>query len=382
MKIRKISYALTLALAMSVTAFAAEAETTIDSAQWTDYVLQIDEELYQFPMYYEDLIAFGWSVADVEEIELEPFQYDMVRFERGNTKATFYLVNLGINTLTADACIVGGMDIDNFDWALEEGAVSLPGGIVRGEATVDSIKEAYGTPSKIYEENMYTKLTYETDYNSSIELYVYTESGVLEDIEIENFVTPEGFDAGEVSEEMPEAVAAYTCPETLSDDMTAYEIELDGKVYTLPVAVNALLEDGWVLEEEDTDAYIAGGYYGWASLRKGGQSFSTIVVNPEPDATLPQYCWIEELEVGGYTVELDGALPGGIEIGMEESELLALLEENGVEYEVESNGGYYTYYTYNEKAYDQCCEATVYIAADGDFPKNTVIKVRCSNAFE
>lgn len=392
MKLRKLSCLFTLVLAMSVTASAAETEAVseaavsaavdMDTAKWSDYVMQINDEIYQFPMSYEDLTAMGWVADDVEGVELEPYQYNLFRFERDNVKATVSLVNLGINTLAADSCIVGGMDIDNFDWEMGEGSIVLPGGIARGEATVESVQEAYGTPSNIYEGNMYTKLTYETDYNSSIDLYIYKESGVLEDIEIENFVQPEGFEAGEVSEEIPEAVTSYERPETLSEDMTAYEVELDGKVYTLPVPVSVLLEDGWELETENTDAYIAGAYYGWAGLRKGGQSFSTIVVNRESAATLPQNCWIEELEVGGYTLELDGALPGGIKIGMTESELLAILEENEIEYEVESNGGYYTYYTYNEKAYDQYCEVAVYIASDDSFPKDTVIKVACSNAFE
>lgn len=373
----------TLAMMMSVTASAAETDAAIDmdTAKWSDYVMQIDEEQYQFPMLYEELTAKGWTSESVEGEELEPYQYNLFRFERDGVTATVSLVNLGINTLAADACIVGGMDIDNFDWELSEGTVVLPGGIVRGEATVDSVQEVYGTPSNTYEGDMYTKLSYETDYNSSIDLYIYKESGVLGDIEIENFTEPEGFERGEVNEELPEAVASYERPEALSDDMTAYEIELDGKAYTLPVTVNALLEDGWELETEDTDEYIAGAYYGWASLRKGGQSFSAIVVNQEPDATLPQYCWIEELEVGGYSLELEGALPGGVETGMKESDFLALLEQNEMEYEVESSGDF-TYYTYNEKEYDQCCKVIVYTASEGQFQKDTIMEVSCSNAFE
>lgn len=391
MKFRKLTYLCALMLAMSMPAAAAETEAVseaavsasvdMDTAKWTDYVMQINDEIYQFPMSYEDLTAMGWVADDVEGVELEPYQYGLFRFERDDVKATVSLVNLGINTLAADSCIVGGMDIDNFDWEMGEGSIVLPGGIARGEATVESVQEAYGTPSNTYEGDMYTKLTYETDYNSSIDLYIYKESGVLEDIEIENFVQPEGFEAGEVSEEIPEAVTSYERPETLSEDMTAYEIELDGKVYTLPVPVSVLLEDGWELETENTDGYIAGAYYGWAGLRKGGQSFSIIVVNQEPVATLPQNCWIEELEVGGYTLELDGALPGGVVLGMKESEFLALLEQNNMDYEVDSSDNF-SYYTYNELNYDQCCKVTVYTGTDGHFEKDTVSEVSCSNAFE
>lgn len=391
MKLRKISLAAALMLAMSMTVSAAETEAVTEAAaseafdmsaaKWSDYVIQINDEIYQFPMAYEDLLAMGWTTDDVEGVELEPYQYSFFYFDREDVSMTVYIVNLGINTLPAEECIVGGISIDAYDWELDNGTITLPGGIVRGEATVEDIEAAYGTASDTYEGDMYTNLTYETDYNSSVDLYVYKESGVLEEIEVENFVEPEGFVAGEVSEEVPEAIASYAKPEALSDDMTAYEIELDGQVYTMPVPVSVLIADGWEMDASQTDEYISAAYFGWVTLRKGGQEIHTTAVNQEPSAMLPQNCWIEELEVGGYSLEADGALPGGVRIGIAEKEFLAILEENGMEYEVESSGDF-TYYTYNGKEYDQCMEVTVYTAEDGNFPQDTVIEVVCSNAFE
>lgn len=391
MKLRKISLAVALMLAMSMAVSAAETEAVteaaataafdISAAKWSDYVVQINDEIYQFPMAYEDLLAMGWTTDDVEGTELEPYQYNFFYFDREDVSMTVYIVNLGINTLPAEECIVGGMSIDAYDWELDNGTITLPGGIVRGEATIEDIEAAYGTASDTYEGSMYTSLTYETDYNSSVELYVYNESGVLEEIEVENFVEPEGFNAGEVSTEVPEAIASYAKPEALSDDMTSYEIELDGQVYTIPVPVSVLAADGWELDASQSDEYISAAYFGWVTLRKSGQEIRTIAVNQEKNAMLPQNCWIEELEVGGYSLEADGALPGGVRIGIAEKEFLAILEENGMEYEVESSGDF-TYYTYNEKEYDQCMEVTVYTAEDGHFPQDTVIEVVCSNAFE
>lgn len=79
--------------------------------------------------------------------------------------------------------------------------------------------------------DLYTKYTYETDYNSSIEMKVFKESGRLEDITIRNFVAPDDFEAGAVNEEVPAEITAYQKPEGLSDDLAAYEIELDGTAY-------------------------------------------------------------------------------------------------------------------------------------------------------
>lgn len=351
------------------------------SEKWSDFQIQIDGTVYQFPMTYEDWMALGWTARDETDGILEPYQYGMLRYQNGERQCTAFVLNLGINNEPVDKCIVAGISIDNFDWDLTAGEVVLPGGLVRGQTTVEEIQAAYGTPSDTYEGDLYTQVTYETDYNSSVELTVYKESGVLEDVEVRNFVEPEGFVRGEVSEEIPAEVTSYEKPEAFSEDAAAYEIELDGQVYALPVPVSVLIADGWELNPSDTEEMIMAKNSGWAGLIKGGQSFRTMVRNEAEYATIPENCWVEELEVGGYSLEMDGALPGGIRIGTTEEEFLAILDAEGMEYTVEESGDF-RYYTYNELAYDQCCETIVYTAADGSFAQNTVIEVSCSNTFE
>ena len=40
-----------------------------------------------------------------------------------------------------------------------------------------------------------------------------------------NFVEPEGYDKGSVSEEVPEIVSSYTAPTELGDDLLAPQLE-------------------------------------------------------------------------------------------------------------------------------------------------------------
>ncbi len=396
MKMRRFSLLFAAVAMMSMTAGAQETEVTTEAAteaaaedagaavlsdDWADYQLQINDQVYQFPMMYEEFLAYGWTSEDLEGEELEPYQYSFYRFEKDDKTCTVYMLNLGKNVEPIENCIVAGISVDSYDWEMGTDTITLPGGIVRGEATVESIQEVYGTPSDTYEGERYTKLTYETDYNSCVEMSVYVESGVLEDIGVENFVEPEGYDPGTISAEIPTSVSAYEKPAALSEDPTAYEISVDGEVYALPVPVSVLVADGWKLVEDDSDAEIYAGYYGWVTLRKGGQEIHQTVVNNERYATVPQNCWIEELTVGGFELEAEGALPGGVTIGMTQEEFLAVLEENGLEYEVDESDSF-TYYVYNEKEYDQCFNVTVYTKEDGNFPKDTVIEVTCSNAFE
>ncbi len=368
----------------AVTEAASEAQAQSSASElsdkWSDYQIRLNDTVYQFPMMYSDFEALGWTTEDTLE-ELEPNQYGMYHFVNGDYEVTVYLLNLGVNTQQASECIVAGLDVDSFYWEVGEGTVELPGGIVRGESDGAAIEASYGTPSDTYEGDMYTQYTYETDSYCSVTMEVSKESGVLEDITVRNFVAPEGFDAGEASDEVPEAVLAYEKPAALGEDLSVYEIEVDGQAYTLPVPVSVLIEDGWELDTNKSEQVIPAGSSGWATLRKGGQEIRDLVRNEEAYATVPQNCWIEKIELGEYITNVDGSLPCGIKNGMAEEDFLAVLDGAGAEYELEESGDY-KYYTFSMKEYDQCYEVTVYAGEDGSFEKNTIMKIACRNTFE
>lgn len=365
-----------------------EAQTGADAAagqtglseKWSDFQIQIDDQVYQFPMTYQDFVSYGWTSEDSEFPTLEPSQYDLLYFTKDDVRCMAYVINLAKNNMAADQCLVGGISIDSFDWDVSAGNVVLPGGIVRGEASAAAIEEAYGTPSDVYEGDLYKKLTYETDSYCRLEMSVDNETGVLSDIEVRNFVEPEGFDAGEISEEIPAEVTAYEKPDALGDSLEEFHISLDGAVYEVPVPVSVLIADGWELDTSDSDAEVAAHDIGWVTLRKGGQEIREIAVNYADYATIPENCWFETLSVGGYTLEAEGELPCGIKTGMAEADLTAILDQAGVTYTTEADeGSDFAYYKINELAYDQCYELTVYKGDDGHFGKDTVMEVTCRN---
>lgn len=365
-----------------------EAQTGADAAagqtglseKWSDFQIQIDDQVYQFPMTYQDFVSYGWTSEDSEFPTLEPSQYDLLYFTKDDVRCMAYVINLAKNNMAADQCLVGGISIDSFDWDVSAGNVVLPGGIVRGEASAAAIEEAYGTPSDVYEGDLYKKLTYETDSYCRLEMSVDNETGVLSDIEVRNFVEPEGFDAGEISEEIPAEVTAYEKPDALGDSLEEFRISLDGAVYEVPVPVSVLIADGWELDTSDSDAEVAAHDIGWVTLRKGGQEIREIAVNYADYATIPENCWFETLSVGGYTLEAEGELPCGIKTGMAEADITAILDQAGVTYTTEADeGSDFAYYKINELAYDQCYELTVYKGDDGHFGKDTVMEVTCRN---
>ncbi|MCD8336711.1 MAG: hypothetical protein LUD18_05430 [Lachnospiraceae bacterium] len=364
--------------AVEETVPAAQAESGAEEASWTDFQITIDGDVYTLPMLYEDFSAFGWELEDEDDAgdTLEPYSYNLYSFRKGDLTITAYVLNLGINTMPIEECIVAGFSIDDDCWSGQETLVELPCGVRLGQSTLEDIETAYGAPTEIYEGTLYTQYTYEADYNQEIELQVFLESGVLEDIQIENYARPEGFDEGEMSTEVPQSILAYAKPDSLNADLSAYEIEIDGCCYELPVPVSVLLEDGWELDEEDSDSQIVAKYFGWVTLRKNNQSFSAIVTNDADYATTPENCWVEELSVGGDILDLDGALAGGVRIGLSEEEFLAILEENGMEYEYTESGDY-RYYTYNSSSYGSGCEVMIYVGTNSYFEKDTIIRVSC-----
>lgn len=353
---------------------------SILSDDWKDYQIEIDGQVYQFPMTMEAFQACGWECEDDLSQELEPYQYGSFVFVQDDMKIYAELINFGKNTVAAQDCIVGGLTVDSYYWEECTKHVGLAGGIERMVSDGAAIEAAWGKPSDTYEGELYTSYTYETDSYSSIELSVYKESGVLEEIDISNLVEPEGFDAGEVSTEVPEAVASYQKPEALSEDPTAYEISLDGTVYAMPVPVSVLIADGWELDTAESDAEISAGYFGWVTLRRGGQEIRTTASNPEKYAVLPENSWVESLEVGGYELEAEGELPGGVKTGMPEADFLALLDANGLTYEVSETGDY-AYYTYNSPEYGRSFEVMAYHGED-NFEPDSVVRVTCNNSVD
>lgn len=345
-----------------------------------DFQLQIDGAVYQFPMSYDAFVQNGWEVksgySDVTE-ELEPNQYSWYYFVKDDVECTVYILNLGINNMPADQCLVGGIGIDSYDWDINTGEILMACGIQRGVSTLEDIQAAYGNPADTYEGDNYTSVTYHKDSYCEVELSVGTESGVLEDIEMRNFVEPEGFEAGEASDEVPAEIAAYQAPAELGDDLLSYRLELDGALYQLPCPASALLANGWTIDENSSDTVISANSYGWVSFVKEGYSFSEMVSNDAAYATSPENCWVESLSAGDYGMEASLNLPGGYSVGMTEEDLVAALDASGASYVMEEESSY-RYYELGEDTWNMVC-FYVYTDPESDIhPLNTVYKIEVS----
>ncbi len=312
------------------------------------FQLVLDGELYAFPMPFADFTAMGWEYdGDADAAVMAPYEYTVVeRFTKGDLEIYATMANMGINTAPFSACSVVGISVDPYQFEdAPDTEIVFPGGLAYGAATAEDIQDAYGTPSDVYEGDLYTKLTYEYDYYRDWEFYIYKESGTLDEFEVTNIMPDEEANAAAaelVTDEPTEEVLAYEAPGELGDDPMSFVVEYAGDLYRLPAPVSAFLENGWTLKEVQSDAVVCGGDYGWVTLMKDNQELSASMQNYSPDAAAIVNCFVTSVESDDMGADLPLNLPGGIARDMTEGDLLSALE--GMGYETDNDSDYFTYY--------------------------------------
>lgn len=301
-----------------------------------DFQMKIGDEVYQFPMYYEDFVARGWTLGknDDPSMGIGTNSYGSVTFYKGENRVYASALNLGINEIPLDQCLIAGIDLDgSYDFDLENIGVELPGGIVMGTSNADDIQKAYGSPSDTYEGDLYTKYSYEKDIYEEVNLYVYKDSNTLKKVEMRNFAEPEGYDKGSVSDEIPEIVTAYTAPTELGQDILEPQVEYCGDLYTLPAPLSAFIENGWEMQDVSDDAYVAGRDLEFIDIMRDNQTVHISVYNFTENATAIENCFVKSLDVATYDGDaITLKLSGDITLGTKKADLIAAAEAKGYLY--------------------------------------------------
>ena len=307
-----------------------------------DFQISIDGDIYQFPMWYSEFEALGWTYDGDSSETLSSNQYTTTEvWEKDGVKVYTGFANLSMNTAPYSECEVTGITLDKFyledcDWE-----IILPGGIQYGVSDADEIKEAYGTPTSDYDGDLYYSMTYEYDLYQEIQLYVYKESNTLEEIKIRNMVELEGAD-NSVDETVPDVVKNYVAPTSVGDDFYSFNVEFEGNLYTLPCPVTEFLANGFEINESDSDAVIAANNNGWIELKYNNMTLRALAYNYADYATVLENCFVTSVETSEYDPQFDLVIPGGIKRGDSESKLKKAI--NVFNYESETSDSGYTYY--------------------------------------
>lgn len=306
------------------------------------FQVSIDGTVYQFPMWASDFAALGWEFDGTPDGTLASYEYTVAEtWVKDGVEVYTNLANLTMNTLAYEDAMVAGIEFDKWNMEDCDWEIILPKGVQYGVSTRDDIIAAWGDPTSEYDGSMYYNMTYEYDSYQEIDLYVYKDTGVLQEIEIRNMIELEGGD-NTVDPTVPEAVKNYQAPTELGDDLYVYNIEIEGNLYTLPFPVSALLDNGFTIKESGSNMEIGAGSYGWVELVYNNQSFSCMVDNYADYATIAENCFITSFESDEYFSNFDVTIPGGLKRGDSEKTLLDVIKN--FNYEVETSGDY-TYYS-------------------------------------
>ncbi|MBQ8039946.1 MAG: hypothetical protein IJ274_08785 [Lachnospiraceae bacterium] len=305
------------------------------------FQVSVDGTVYQFPMWASDFKALGWTYDGDGSNTLTANQYTTAEtWVKEDAKVYTSLINLTMNSVTYEEAAVGGITFEEFYLKDCDMEIILPKGIQYKVSSRDEIIAAYGEPSSEYEGDLYYKMTYKYDSYQEVNLYVFKETGTMDKIEIRNFVELEGGD-NSVDPTVPDVVKNYQAPSELGDDLYAFNIQLEGNLYTLPCPVSVLVENGFKINEANSQMEIAADSYGWVELSYNNQTYRCIVDNYADYATIVQNCFVTTMETSIYGPKFELVIPGEIKRGDTESSMLEKIKK--FNYEVSTSGDF-TYY--------------------------------------
>lgn len=307
------------------------------------FQVEINGDLYQFPMRYSDFVSYGWEYNEDDTEKLGSNYMLMGVFSNGKFDCYVDIANFDVNAQAISECYISRISVESINLRnVDDFSLRLPKGLEFGKATLEDIKEAYGTPSDTYEGQYSTKLTYQYDYYQKIEIGVSKESGGIESIKVQNTVMPDDFVASEVEAEVPEIVNTYIAPEKLDDSFDTFIVQYGGSFYQLPAPVSTFVTNGWKVDESGTDMVIAGQSFGYVTLMKDNQKLRVMANNYSEGATSIENCFVTTVKSGDYGNSTDIVISRNITIGMSEADLEKVL--TGIEYEKDTSSTAYNYY--------------------------------------
>lgn len=302
------------------------------------FELQIDDILYQFPLSFSDFTASGWEYvgelsAETEEPvypQLAPGSYSPVeQFQKGSLTVYTLVWNTGHDTVPISECQIAGLFLDQTQMDNAPGcSVTLPGGIEYGGSTLDQILSICGEPTEQKSEDSITRLTYEYQNYQRIDLGIDQDTGLLNEIDLQNMPVSGQEEAIPASSQTgARTLPSYRAPKELGEELSSYLVKFANDLYQLPAPVSAFLDNGWALNPETSDSAVDGLSFGWASLAKDGQEFSAIAYNYSSDSAPIENCFVTSMTSDTDSDQIPVTLPGGITLGLLEKDLLVLLKD-------------------------------------------------------
>lgn len=309
------------------------------------FQIQVNEDVYQFPMTYAEFTAFGWEYSE-DDTEMLDANYRRTTevFKMGDLKCYAGIMNFDVNARPLNECHIVSIKFDTHMVKDTGATITLPKGVTLG-GNLDEAIALYGTPTRDYASESSKNATYQLDFYQEVKIgSVYEDLSVIGDISVENISKPDDFAPAEVSDEVPEIVGKYQTPDKISDDFKDFTVEYGGNLYQLPAPISQFVANGWTIIEDASDATAAGKGSGWVTILKDNQKLKILADNYSENATSIINCFATEIKSGGYDNSTSIVISKNITLGMSQADLESAL--SGTEFEKDDSGNY-IYYNIN-----------------------------------
>ena len=293
-----------------------------------EFKVNIGKIAYRIPMAYSAMTSRGWLYEGDETVTLKPNQYTSEEFmERDDVILYVSFLNTGINTQGIGNSFIGQIIFDKLNLIGCETEIRFPGNIIYGQSTKEDVIAAYGEPTDIEELEGKEILTYKKGEYEWISFTIDLTANIISDVDMRNFVTPDNFDGGEITEEIPQEVLDYEAPDNIGTDLSKPYVNILGDLYEIPAPVSAFLDKGWSIVDDNSHQAVVAKGKGMVTLEKNGIRITSDVINYADNAVYIENCFVttvyvdlEENQKGMMSI------PQGICVNMPLAELESLLE--------------------------------------------------------
>lgn len=305
-------------------------DANVDSFQ-----LQIQDQLYMFPMRYSEFIANGWEIDDrYEDVsgKIGSGHDELVWFVNGDYRIICYLFNPDHSEQNYENCLVAGIKVD-IQTEAEGLEIYLPSGLKLGESKKDQFVAAYGEADRAYESSSSSSFTWETENIWANVKVTFNPDGVAIAYDGRNLAVPDDF----VYSDPVVLEQNYEAPGDLSLYIEDRIVLFGGDLYSLPAPLSAFIENGW--ETTGANEMVSGNGILFLDLKRNDDEFRATVHNYSDNGCVASAAYIEKLSSLDCYGELF-AVAEKLNTDISEEELLDYLQEYELPFEkVERTSG-------------------------------------------
>ena len=258
----------------------------IKQADLDDCAVSINGKVYQLPMKYQDFLDCGWTPPKGSmyylksrcEMMSHTDYTDVVTSKEGSI-VTVSLYNFSKKAQPYSEWYICGMEIyKSLPGHKSFNDVTFPKDIQIGKSTKNDVILKYGKPVSEYQSK---KNVCNLVYGDDSKKYKFTflendnKKYVLRNVFLCDANKPGSYvEPPDDVVEKPQYLKDYKLPESLSDEISSGQIEIDGVVYQLPIPLKELFDNGFDIGflddnlDTDTDTDIDPGTYYVKKTRK------------------------------------------------------------------------------------------------------------------